>query len=83
MKEKHGTKYVLVTADGIYGPDVVYFDSLRKLGKRYKDMVKESRASIWTAYGDRIYRVGLNGRLPEGIRDKYEFDHSDPRPWAK
>jgi hypothetical protein len=58
-----GKKYVLVTADEMFGPTVLYAEIIAHFPVRYRNMVKEHRAAIWRAENNMIFRVGLNGRI--------------------
>ena len=80
MKTKHGMKYLLVTVSGMFGPEVFYFDSIKDIKPSYRDMVKRREAAVWRAHGDKIYSVGLSGRLPEDVLKAASLiDSSDPR----
>lgn len=58
----HGKKYVLVTADGLFGPTVLYAEAIKHFPASMRDLVNRREAAIWKADGDKVYRVGLNGR---------------------
>jgi hypothetical protein len=57
----HGKKYLLVTADGLFGPKVLYADSIRAFPSFDRESVKRKESAIWKAEGDKVFRVGLNG----------------------
>jgi len=59
-----GKKYLLVTADGMFGPTTLYADAINRFPAHLRDMVKNKRAAIWRAHENKLFRVGLNGRLP-------------------
>ena len=61
----HGKKYLLVTADGMFGPTMLYANAIKAFPAFERDRVRRNEAAIWRAHGDKLYRVGLNGRLPE------------------
>lgn len=63
----HGKKYLLVTADGMFGPTVLYADAIKAFPAHYREDVKHDRVGLWRAHDGKMFRVGLNGRLPKGV----------------
>lgn len=60
---KPGKKYLLVTADGMFGPTVLYSDSIKGFSSFYLNEVKNRKVALWKAVGDQIFRIKANGRI--------------------
>jgi hypothetical protein len=61
----HGKKYVLKGPDTYWGSTILYADAIKHFPAYYRDKVKHNEAILFRAHGDKIYLVGLDGRLPK------------------